>query len=133
MRRGLHETMPKRLDDSEWWPDDRVWLDLFNPTFREDSSKAARAAKLWHQLLSELESGPRGATRVAWCLENALRLTFPFTDTYHACRILFEVSLDETFPSNLNTMELLTEAMKRTRAALQAAESRPRKKRRRRK
>jgi hypothetical protein len=73
----------------------------------------------WHQLLAELESGPQGATRVAWCLENALRLTFPFTDTYHACRILFEVSLGKSFPPNLDTMELLTEVMKRTRAALQ--------------
>lgn len=124
--------MLKRLDDSEWWLEDRVWLDLSNPTFHEDSSKAERAAKLWHQLLAELESGPRGATRVAWCLENALRLTFPFTDTYHACRILFEVSLGETFPSNPDTMELLTEAMKRTRAALHDVESKSTKKRSRR-
>lgn len=125
--------MPKRLDDSEWWLEDRVWLDLFNPTFHEDSSKAERAAKLWRRLLAELESGPRGATRVAWCLENALRLTFPFTGTYHVCRILFEVSLGETFPSNLDTMESLTEAMRRTRAALQDAESKSKKKRPRRK
>ena len=125
--------MSQRLDDSEWWLDDQVWLDLFNPTFHEDSSKADRAAKLWHQLLAEIESGPQGATRVAWCLENALRLTFPFTETYHACRILFDVSLGESFPPNLDTMELLTEAMKRTRAALRDAESKTTQKRQRRK
>lgn len=93
--------MPKRLSDSEWWLKDEVWLDLFNPTFHEDSSKADRAAKLWHQLLGELETGPRGATRVAWCLENALRLTFPFTDTCHTSRFLFNLSLGESFPPNL--------------------------------
>lgn len=120
--------MPQELDDSQWWLDDQVWLDLFNPTFHEDSSKADRAARLFHHLLAEIESGPTGATRVAWCLENALRLTFPFTDTYHACRILFEVSLGETFPPNLDTLELLTEAMKRTRAGLErASRSQPKK------
>lgn len=111
--------MPEELDDSQWWLDDNVWLDLFTPTFQEDPSKAGRAAKLFHHLLAEIESGPEGATRVAWCLENALRLAFPFTDTYRACRILFEVSLGETFPPNLDSMALLTEAMKRTKAALE--------------
>lgn len=36
--------MPEELDDSQWWLDDNVWLDLFNPTFHEDSSKADRTA-----------------------------------------------------------------------------------------
>jgi len=113
--------MPQELDDSQWWLDDKVWLDLFNPAFHENSSKADRAAKLWHRLLAEIESGEEGATRVAWCLENALRLTFPFTDTYRACEILFQVSLGENFPPNLDSIELLTEAMKRTKAALERA------------
>jgi len=122
--------MPQELEDSQWWLDDMVWLDLFNPAFHEDSSKADRAAKLWHRLLAEIESGEEGATRVAWCLENALRLTFPFTDTYRACEILFQVSLGENFPPNLDSIELLTEAMKRTKAALERA-SRSQSKRRR--
>jgi len=113
--------MPEELDDSQWWLDDNVWLDLFNPAFHEDPSKADRAAKLWHRLLAEIESGPQGATRAAWCLENALRLTFPFTDTFRACRVLFEVSLGKSFPPNLDTMALLTEAMKQTRTALKRA------------
>lgn len=122
--------MPQELDDSQWWLDDMVWLDLFNPAFHENSSKADRAAKLWHRLLAEIESGEEGATRVAWCLENALRLTFPFTDTYRACEILFQVSLGENFPPNLDSIELLTEAMKRTKAVLERA-SRSQSKRRR--
>ena len=122
--------MPQELDDSQWWLDDNVWLDLFNPTFHEDPSKADRAAKLFHHLLAEIESGAEGATRVAWCLENALRLTLPFTDTYRACRILFEVSLGKNFPSDLDSMDLLAEAMKRTKAALErASRSRPKKRR----
>src|SRR6266404_6656491 len=114
----LHETMPQEPDESQWWLDDRVWLDLFEPLFNENPELAARAAKLWHRLLAELENGSKGATHAMICIENALMLTFPFTKTYQACRILFEVSLGEKFPPNLDTMELLTEAMKRTKAAL---------------
>jgi len=122
--------MPQQLDDSQWWLDDKVWLDLFNQTFHEDSSKAYRAAKLWHRLLAEIESGKEGTTRAAICLENALRLTFPFTDTYRACEIFFQVSLGESFPPNLDSIELLTEAMKRTKAALnRASRSQPKKRR----
>ena len=113
--------MPQELDDSQWWLDDRLWLDLFEPLFNEDENLADHAAKLFHHLLAEIESGPQGATRVAWCLENALRLTFPFTKTYHACRVLFEVSFGKNFPPNLDTMALLTEAIKRTKAGLQRA------------
>lgn len=125
--------MPKRLDDSDWWLDDRIWLDLFEPLFDENPELADRAAKLWHRLLAELEDGAKGVAHAMICIENALMLTFPFTETYHACRILFEVSLGESFPSNLDTMELLTEAMKRTRAVLEDAESKTKKKRPRRK
>lgn len=124
--------MPPELDDSQWLLEDEVWLDLFTPTFQEDPSKAERAAKLFHHLLAQIESGPEGATQVAWSLENALRLTFPFTKTYRACRILFEMSLGKSFPPNLDTMELLTEAMKRTRTALrQASKSQPKTRRKR--
>ena len=113
--------MPQELEDLQWWLDDRVWLDLFEPLFNENPELADRAAKLWHRLLAELEDGPKGVTHAMICIENALMLTFPFTDTYRACRILYQVSLGEKFPPNLDTMALLTEAMKRTRAALQRA------------
>ncbi len=59
------------------WPDGRAWLDLLAPLFRDDANKAECAAKLWNRLLIEIESGEEGATRVAWCLEDALRLTVP--------------------------------------------------------
>ena len=57
--------MPQELDDSQWWIDDRVWLDLLEPMLSEDSALADRAAKLWHRLLAEIESGPEGVTHTA--------------------------------------------------------------------
>lgn len=57
------------------WLNDQAWLDLLEPMLLEDPALAERAAKLWHHLLVEIESGPEGATRVAEFLENALQLT----------------------------------------------------------
>lgn len=110
--------MPQEPEDSQWWLDDRVWLDLFEPLFNENPELADRAAKLWHRLLAELEDGSKGVTHAMICIENALMLTFPFTYTYRACRVFYQVSLGENFPPNLDTMARLTEAMKRTKAAL---------------
>lgn len=111
--------MPQELDDSQWWLDDNIWLDLFGPLFLEDSSQADHAAKLWHRLLAELEDGPEGLVRAMTCLENALRLTFPFTETHRACRILFEMSLGQDFPPDREPLALISEALKRTKAALE--------------
>ena len=106
---------------SQWWLDDNVWLEVLRPLFHEDSSQADRAARLFHHLLAEIESGEEGVTHAAICIENALRLTFPFTETYRACEIFFQVSLGKDFPPDLDSMALLTEAMKRTRTALNRA------------
>lgn len=111
------------------WLDDRVWLDLLEPMLLEDSALAERAAKLWHYLLAEIESGPEGVTRAAECLENALRLTFPFTKTYKACVILFQVSLGDDFPAQNDSLAVLSEAIVRVKAALKRAERSHRNKR----
>ena len=113
--------MPQELDDSQWWLDDKVWLDLLEPLFLEDASQADRAAKLWHRLLAEIESGPEGATRAAICIENALRLTFPFTRVYKTCHILFQVSLGDDFPPENDSLVVLSKAIERVRAALKRA------------
>lgn len=113
---------PVPNEPKEWkWLSDQVWLDLLEPTLVEDSALADRAAKLWHYLLVEIESGPDGVTNAAVCLENALRLTFPFTTTYQACMILFQESLGDDFPAQDDSLDVLSEAIARTRAALKRA------------
>jgi hypothetical protein len=111
--------MTQEPDESQWWLDDQVWLDLFSWLFSEDSSKADIAAKLWHRLLMEIESGEEGVIRVQSCLENALRLTFPYTETYHLCRRLYQSSLSADSPPNGEPIALLTEAIKRTTDTLE--------------
>ena len=111
-----------RDETEEWkWLGDKVWLDLLEPMLLEDSALADRAAKLWHYLLVEIESGPEGVTNAAVCLENALRLTFPFTTTYQACMILFQESLGDEFPHRNDSLDVLSEAIVRVKSALRRA------------
>jgi hypothetical protein len=121
--------MPQEPDDSQLWKDESVWLELFQPLFAEDRDLAERTAKLLDYLLLELDKGPMGITHVGICLENALRLIFPYTATGRACLILFQVSLGKDFPPQPDTLATLTEAMKRTKAALERGPVRQRKRR----
>ena len=109
--------------------DDKVWLELLEPLLLKDPSQADRAAKVWHRLLAEIESGPEGVTRAAWCLEDALRLTFPFTKMYRACMILFQVSLGDDFPVKDDSLAVLSEAIVRVKRALERGPSRTAKRR----
>jgi hypothetical protein len=111
--------MPDMREDSQLLKDERVWLELFQPLFAGDGDLADRAAKLFDYLLLELDNGPKGITHVGIALENALRLIFPYTSLGHACMILFQVSLGKDFPPQADTLATLTEAMKRTKAALE--------------
>ena len=110
--------MPYKRDDSQQF-DEAVWLELFAPLFADDGSLADRAAKMFDYLSLEIENGPNGITRVGICIENALRLIFPYTSVGRTCLILFQVSLGKDFPAQPDTLATLTEAMRRTRAALE--------------
>ena len=112
--------MPHKRDDSQRF-DDKVWLDLFEPLhYAGDTDVADRVARLLDYLLLELENGgPRGVTNTGVSIENALRLIFPLTSLGRACMILFQVSLGKDFPPQSDTLATLTEAMKRTKEALE--------------
>jgi len=113
--------MPDLEDKSktELWKDERVWLELFQPLFARDGDLADRAAKLLDYLSLEIDNGPMGITHVSTCIENAFRLIFPYTSMGRACMILYQVSLGKDFPSQPDTLDTLTEAMQRTKAALE--------------
>lgn len=122
--------MPDERTESKWL-DDQVWLELLEPILLKDPGLAERAAKLWHHLLAEIESGPEGVTRAAQSLKNALRLTFPFTKTYKACMILFQVTLGDDFPAQKDSLAVMSEAIVRIKAALKRTERSHRDKQRR--
>lgn len=111
----------KDKSKTDLWNDERVWLELFQPLFADDGDLAERAAKLFDCLSLELDKGPMGITHVGISLENALRLIFPYTATGRACMILFQVSLGKDFPAKADSLAIISEAMKRTRVALERA------------
>jgi hypothetical protein len=98
------EIMPRKpvkqkADDSHWYIEDDLWLDLLRPLIADDDAQAERAARLFHRLAKELkENGPDGAYRVRCCLENARRVVFPFTRFAHDCEMLFRESSTSPIP-----------------------------------
>lgn len=117
---------------TDWCLDDRVCAELFAPLFAKDGSLADRAAKLFDYLLLELENGgAKGATHAAISIENALDRIFPYTSLGRTCKVLFLVSLGKDFPAQPDELAVLSEAMQRTRAALERGPDKPLKKRKR--
>lgn len=112
---------------------DKVWLDLFAPVqYAVDTELADRIAKLLDYLYQELEyGGAKGAANVKGSIEHALRLIFPLTSLGRICWILFLVSLGKDFPAKRDSFAALSEAMKRTRAALEHGPVRQKKSRKR--
>ena len=77
--------------------DDRMWLELFENCYMEDAELAEKAAKLWHRLLSQIESGSEGTREVRDFLQRSIRFAFEHTARFRECRDEFESSLDESF------------------------------------
>lgn len=114
----MRNKAPKQ-DDSQRY-DNKAWSDLFKHLFYEsDSSTADHTAKLLNYMLLELDKGPKGIDNAASCIEDALRLLFPFTSVGRTCWILFLVSLDPDFPAKPDSSAVLSEAMKLAKAALE--------------
>ena len=74
---------------------DSVWLDVFEGAFLNDAELAGKAARLWRELLGQIESGPEGIRQARETLETAIRSAFPYTEAYKVCRDQFEQSLIE--------------------------------------
>ena len=69
------------------------WLEVFGPAFEVDSSLAENAARLWHELLDQIEAGPSGLRDARECLQGAIRGTFLYTEAFKRSRDQFEEGL----------------------------------------
>ena len=103
-----------------------VWLDLLIPALREDPEQAERAARFFHSLLVDIEENPQGSVRAIECLETALMVASHSLQCIGRVIFCFQASLGEDFPSGLDSMERVAEAMRRVKAELKRAGSRPR-------
>ena len=112
--------MPRTPDDSQSspWPNDEAWLKLLEPMLLEDASLADLAGRLWCYLIEEIKRGPEGATRARQSLEDALRLTFQFTEAHKACRTLFEMSVAGEFSPEDDPLKALGAAIERHKSTI---------------
>ena len=53
-----------------------TWLEVFGPAFEADAQLAENAARLWHELLGQIEGGPDGLRDARECLQSAIRFAF---------------------------------------------------------
>jgi len=78
------EAVKQKPDDSQWYIDDDLWLDLLRPLIGDDDAQAERAARLFHRLAKEIE-------------ENG-------SDGHTGCDAVLRISGGSSFPSqNLPT------------------------------
>ena len=77
------ESVPRRDD----WPDDEAWLTILAPALKDDPGSAETAAHIFNHLIELIGSGPEGLKAAVSSLENAIRLSYGFTD---ASRLAFE-------------------------------------------
>jgi len=75
------------VPDQDEWPDDEAWLTLLSPALKEDPGSAETAAHIFNHLIELIESGPKGIQAAAAALEDAIRLSYGFTE---ASRLAFE-------------------------------------------
>ena len=70
--------------------DDETWM-IFEPLFLEDATAAEKTARLWQAMITELDNGE--VTHVRNCLETAIRLYYPYTESFRESRDTFEASI----------------------------------------
>lgn len=105
------------------WPNDEDWLDIFEPAFGDDPDRAEVAGLVWNRLLDFVKQGNTGSDRALEILDDALRLTYPFTASF---RLAYQhwrlwLSSGEILPDD-EPETLLSQSIERAKAAIAAAE-----------
>jgi len=108
------------------WPDEDDWLDLFREHLCGHPELAEHVARIWFALLEHLGEGPEGTRDARRILNQALRLTYPFTASYRLAYRHYLLSLSGYVKPEDEPEQLLRASIKRARASI--AEARQRRK-----
>jgi hypothetical protein len=98
------------------WPDDEAWLVFLEPAFESDPETAGSAANMWDYLLDQLGKGRAGRKRVREALEQALKLTYPFTPEFEKAYEHWRLSLQGDMPADDEPLQLLQAAIDRVKS-----------------
>lgn len=105
------------------WPTEEEWLDIFEPAFGPDPDRAEIAALVWNRLLNFIREGKRGNERAMEILDDALRLTYPFTASFQLAYQHWRLWLSSgEIPPAEEPETLLAHSIERARAAIVEAE-----------
>ena len=108
------------------WPDEDEWLDFFREHLCGHPELAEHVARIWFALLEHHGQGPEGVRNARFILNQALRLTYPFTRSYRLAYRHYLLSLSGFVKPEDEPEQLLKASINRARASM--AESRKRRK-----
>jgi hypothetical protein len=106
------------------WPDEDEWLDTFREYLCGHPELAKQVARIWFALIEHLGQGPEGVRDARFILNQALRLTYPFTRSYRLAYRHYLLSLTGYVKPADEPEHLLKASINRARASI--AESRKR-------
>ena len=111
-----------------FWPDEDEWLDFFREHLCGRPELAEHVARIWFALLEHHDQGPEGIRNARFIINQALRLTYPFTRSYRLAYRHYLLSLTGYVKPEDEPEPLLKTSIARARASI--AEARERKNRR---
>jgi hypothetical protein len=104
------------------WPDDENWLEILTPALINDPERAEMVALIWRNLVDCLKDGKRGIERADAILNDALRMTYPFTASYQLAYRHWQLCLSSgAAPPSDEPQSLLSESIGRVNAAVAGA------------
>ena len=108
------------------WPDHVTWLNLYEAAFTDDPELAETISRVWYDLLESLADGPEGVNpeginKARSILKEALKLAYPFTQSYRLAFKHIRLSLSGQVDGADEPRQLLKASIKRARAQVLAS------------
>src|SRR3984885_1384282 len=103
------------------WPDEDEWLDTFREYLCGHPDLAEHVARVWFALIEHLGEGPEGVRNARFILNQALRLTYPFTRSYRLAYRHYLLSLTGFVKPEDEPEQLLKASIARMKASIAEA------------
>ena len=109
------------------WPDEDEWLDFFREYLCGRPELAEHVARIWFALFEHHNEGPEGVRNARFIINQALRLTYPFTRSYRLAYRHYLLSLSGQVKPEDEPNNLLKASIARAKASIAEARERKRK------
>jgi hypothetical protein len=103
------------------WPDEEEWLDFFREHLCGHPELAEQVARIWFALIEHLGQGAEWVRNARFILNQALRLTYPFTRSYRLAYRHYLLSLTGYVKPEDEPEQLLKASIARARTSIAEA------------